>query len=163
MGAAGLSTMAPLRWFFFVLTHAIASPAEDSAASIPHAMNQHLSCDECQAVTHTLTQLLVEAHRPGQFTRGIGGEVKLTDDAFYEALYDACYGHRRHPGHGLVAYRLQTIDGRSRLTGPGLVAAAELGAHESGEDWTTQLEERCPQVLQAYEEEELYEAFMDRR
>eukprot|EP00658_Telonema_sp_P-2_P022262 TRINITY_DN18897_c0_g1_i7.p2 TRINITY_DN18897_c0_g1~~TRINITY_DN18897_c0_g1_i7.p2 ORF type:complete len:145 (+),score=11.56 TRINITY_DN18897_c0_g1_i7:335-769(+) len=73
-----------------------------------------------------------------------------------QALELTCNGDRKRPDQGLAQYGVKAVNGRNRLSGPGLESSDKPGILMGGSKWPGRLANRCGELLGEHGEEEIY-------
>eukprot|EP00658_Telonema_sp_P-2_P022260 TRINITY_DN18897_c0_g1_i4.p2 TRINITY_DN18897_c0_g1~~TRINITY_DN18897_c0_g1_i4.p2 ORF type:complete len:175 (+),score=43.94 TRINITY_DN18897_c0_g1_i4:193-717(+) len=127
--------------------------AEEEKSSV---MPKHLLCDACRAVSYQMGRYLDEFNKPGNTYTNKNGETRIKESAYLEALELTCNGDRKRPDQGLAQYGVKAVNGRNRLSGPGLESSDKPGILMGGSKWPGRLANRCGELLGEHGEEEIY-------
>ncbi|XP_060084966.1 marginal zone B- and B1-cell-specific protein-like [Ylistrum balloti] len=110
-------------------------------------MPQDLKCDGCRVVAYQLQTKFSEAHqkRPSLKVLPESQIIDITE-SICESKFDK--------------YGIKDVDGKKRLSGPGLDTADIPGIMQGGGRWPNRLREMCSMYVGEIGEEEIYEAYL---
>jgi hypothetical protein len=132
------------------------SAEENDSVVLP----RHLRCDGCRAVTHVMAEQLKKmTEKPGSTYKTKKGKTRMKESVYLEAIETTCRGEQGKPDNGLGAYGIKAVNGRNRLSGPGLTASDLPGVIMGGSKWPRRLRNKCGELVGEHGEDEIYDAF----
>jgi len=121
---------------------------------------RRLRCDACRAIAYQMGEGLVAANRPGSSYTTKKGKKRMKESVYLEAFDKTCRGNKDNPDAGLGGYGIKNVDGRNRLSGPGLPEADKPGVMMGGSKWPGRLGNKCGELVGEFGEDEIYDAFV---
>ncbi|XP_033738265.1 marginal zone B- and B1-cell-specific protein-like [Pecten maximus] len=109
-------------------------------------MPRDLKCDGCRVVAYQLQTKFSEAHKKRPSLK------VLPESQIYDITESVCESK-------FDKYGIKEVDGRKRLSGPGLETADIPGIMQGGGRWPNRLRETCSMYMGEIGEEEIYEAY----